>query len=283
MKKNINIQEEWNTLGANFSVQIGIPQFSIPKNYFDNLPNEIIGGIKSFDVSEPTLPSIAIPYNTPSNYFDQLCTQVINSINEVEALIQQNIVPELSKQNIFEVPSGYFEAFAENVWVNINAEISVEAELEESPLLASLRGINPFEKHMDIIIPVPEFVKKKAEKWDVPMVIGKRLRLSNIAMAASVAIFFVLGAAWLHISQKESAINNVAISAFTPQDKASQLLSEIPNTEIEKYIDQNIEEFNEFALESNMASSKINTTQSLEKALDNVSNEDIEAYLRGDI
>ncbi|HRP89430.1 MAG TPA: hypothetical protein PKX92_05280 [Edaphocola sp.] len=288
MKKNLNIQEEWNQLGAAFSLHIGMPHFSIPEAYFDNLPTEIIEGIMSVNVAEPKLAMIETPYQVPENYFGQLPIQITTSINHIETVMQQGFSNIEKNNNVFEVPQSYFENLTDKILNKIHSEIAIEEELLESPLLASLKTSNPFELPAALKINLPSIASESNEdksSWNVPMVVNKRLRMSNIAVAASVALFFVLGATWLHLGKNETInTNNMAMHTLvSPQDKAEKLLAEIPDGAIEEYLNQNIEQFNEFALETNVVGHKTNSIQTIKHELDKISNEEIQAYLNGGI
>lgn len=284
MKSNLDIQKEWESIGAGFSMQIGLPLFRVPSDYFEHLPNEIMSGIRAISASEPELAQIDLPYQVPAHYFDQSAQQLLDHVMDAHRVIEDTHIPGLSKANTFTVPGDYFERFENEVWAMIRQEDSFEEELEESPLLASLKGVNPFETHKTAEIAVPKSAASPKEKpqIEVPMTVRKSLRWSNWVAAASVALFFVLGAGWLITDNRNNA-SNMAQSTMGKPDMVSKKLAALPDAAIEAYLDQNIDEFNEYMLEDNISSAAVNTQYSAEQALNNISDAELEAYLNNDV
>lgn len=284
MKSNLDIQKEWESIGAGFSTQIGLPLFRVPSDYFEHLPNEIMSGIRAISASEPELAQIDLPYQVPANYFEQSAQQLFDHVMGAHRVIEDTNIPGLSKTTAFTVPDDYFERFEDEVWALIRQEDSFEEELEESPLLASLKGVNPFETHKTAEITVPKIAASSKEKpqIEVPMTVRKSLRWSNWVAAASVALFFVLGAGWLITDNRNNA-SNMAQSTIGKPDMVSQKLAALPDAAIEAYLDQNIDEFNEYMLEDNISSASVNTQYSAEQALNNISDAELEAYLNNDV
>lgn len=284
MKSNLDIQEEWESIGAGFSTKIGLPLFRVPNDYFEQLPNEIMSGIRAISASEPELAQIDLPYQVPASYFEQSAQQLFDHVMGAHRVIEDTHIAGLSKANVFTVPAGYFDHLENNVWATIKQEDSFEEELEESPLLASLKGVNPFETHQTAEIAVPKIaagIKKKPE-IEVPMTVRKSLRWSNWVAAASVALFFVLGAGWLITDNRNNA-SDMAQSTIGKPDMVSKKLADIPDAAIEAYLEQNIDDFNEYLLEDNISSASANTQYSAEQALNNISDAELEAYLNNDV
>ncbi|RYD99730.1 MAG: hypothetical protein EOP54_03035 [Sphingobacteriales bacterium] len=284
MKSNLDIQEEWESIGAGFSTQIGLPLFRVPNDYFEQLPNEIMSGIRAISAPEPELAQIDLPLTVPDNYFEQSAQQLFEHVMSAHRIIAGNTIPGLSKENIFTVPVDYFNDLEDNVWSMIRQEDSVEEELNESPLLASLKSVNPFEKHSPVEIAVPKVATGPKEKpqIEVPMTVRKSLRWSNWVAAASVALFFVLGAGWLITDNRNNA-SNMAQSTIGKPDMVSKKLAALPDAAIEAYLDQNIDDFNEYLLEDNISSASVKTQYSAEQALNNISDAELEAYLNNDV
>ncbi|OJV53541.1 MAG: hypothetical protein BGO31_01350 [Bacteroidetes bacterium 43-16] len=284
MKSNLDIQKEWESIGAGFSTQIGLPLFRVPEDYFERLPNEIISGIRAISAAEPELAQIDSPFLVPDNYFQQLDQNLLLAVKDARQVIDHTTIKGLSKENVFKTPEGYFDQFPDTVWALLQQEEPVEEELEESPLLASLKGINPFEQPETTEIAVPKIQSspKAKPEIEVPMTVRKSLRWSNWAAAASVALFFVLGAGWL-ITDNRNNGNNMAQSTMSKPDMVSKKLAALPDAAIEAYLDQNIDEFSEYMLEDNVSSATINTQYSAENALNNISDAELEAYLNNDL
>ncbi len=284
MKSNLDIQEEWESIGAGFSAQIGLPLFRVPNDYFEQLPNEIMSGIRAISAPEPELAQIDLPYQVPAAYFDQSARQLFEHVMGAQRVIEATHIAALPKENTFAVPSGYFDQLEDSVWTKIRQEDPIAEELEESPLLASLKGINPFEVHkaIDIAIPKANTSPKEKPQIEVPMTVRKSLRWSNWVAAASVALFFVLGAGWLITDNRNNA-SNMAQSTLNKPDMVSKKLAALPDAAIEAYLDQNIDDFNEYLLEDNISSASVNTQYSAEQALNNISDAELEAYLNNDV
>lgn len=284
MKSNLDIQKEWESIGAEFSAHIGLPLFRVPDGYFEHLPNEIMSGIRAISAAEPELAQIDQPFRVPGNYFEQLEQQLFTNVMSAHQVIENTAIPGLSKANTFSVPVDYFDGLEDNVWAMIRQEDSIEEELEASPLLASLKGVNPFEKQQTNEITLPKVTTSPKEKpqIQVPMTVRKSLRWSNWVAAASVALFFVLGAGWL-ITDNRGNASNMAQSTMGKPDMVSKKLAALPDAAIEAYLDQNIDEFNEYLLEDNISSASVNTKYSAEKALNDISDAELEAYLNNDV
>ncbi len=280
MKRNLDIQKEWESIGANFGADIALPLLSVPKNYFETLPNNILSGIKAMSAPDAHLDKTDNPFEVPTAYFEQLDAQIMTAVLSADRLIHKTEITGLTKDNVFTVPTNYFEQFADNVMALINEEIAIEDELEESPLLASLKGSNPFEQAPKVEIALPKSTTTTKPDIEVPMVVRKSLRWSNWMAAASVAIFFVLGAGWLHLNNKPD-IGTGNLANTSSKDGVSQRLAAISDDAIEAYVDQHIDEFNEYMLEANVSSAK--SKPSVEQTLNKISDEELEAYLYNEL
>lgn len=278
MKRNLDIQKEWESIGAGFSTQIGLPLFSVPEDYFETLTDNILSGIKATSVPDAALDRTDSPYIVPSAYFEQLDARIMANVKAADVIMDRTDIEGLSKQNVFIVPESYFDQLADNVLARLNAEVTIEDELEDSPLLASLKGHNPFEQVPQIEIALPAAIKKAVKEKpgiEIPMTVRKSLRWSNWVAAASVAVFFVLGASWLHWDHKSE---NAAVAVKAGKtDEVSRKLAAISDEAIQAYVDQHIDDFNEYMLEANLNAKGSNA--SIEKSLNKISDEALEAYM----
>lgn len=280
MKRNLDIQKEWESIGAAFSTRIGLPLFSVPENYFETLTDNILSGIKATSAPDAALDRTASPYVVPSNYFEHLDSRISSAVKAADNIIAAAHIEGLSKDNVFTVPESYFDALPDKVLARINAEVATEDELAESPLLAGLKGRDPFEGTPQIEVEIPSFAAKRTAKEErqieVPMTVRKSLRWSNWVAAASVAVFFVLGASWLHWDHRSE--NAAMANAAAPKtDEVSRRLAAISDEAIQAYVDQHIDEFNEYMLEANISAKSNNAN--IEKSLNNISDEALEAYM----
>ena len=284
MKRNNDIQKEWESIGAGFSAQIGLPLFTIPEGYFEQLPNEVISGINAISVPDVAVQfSKANPFATPQGYFEQLHQNITKQVVVADTIINTTEINGVSKKEVFAIPENYFDSFADAVLSKLQLESTVEEELEESPILSSLKGSNPFEAPAIAPISIPKSsqttIKSKPE-IEVPMTVRKSLRWSNWVAAASVAAFFVLGASWLHLDNRASHNELTAnLQWSSAETKVNKKLAAISDEHIEAYLDQHIDDFSEYLLEENAASFTGNKDAGLRNALDDISNDELEAYL----
>ena len=73
--------------------------FSVPPNYFDELPENIQILVKNRPVD---LPTMSTPFLVPDGYFENLSTRIMTQIENKE-------LNELPQQTPFSVPKGYFD------------------------------------------------------------------------------------------------------------------------------------------------------------------------------
>src|SRR5689334_16659744 len=84
--------------------------YSVPKGYFDSLPNSIFNNIKLSEIKGTN------PYSVPENFFDTVADSIINKVrsstsNKIYEELSE-IAPLLStvnKENVFSIPVNYFE------------------------------------------------------------------------------------------------------------------------------------------------------------------------------
>lgn len=278
MKRNLDIQKEWESIGASFSATIGLPLLSVPKNYFETLPEQILAGIKATTAPDVTLEKIDLPFEVPKVYFEQLDTQILAAVLQADTIIQDTAIKGLSKSNVFMVPGQYFEHFAQDVLAQLNQDVSVDDELEASPLLKGLKGSNPFEQAPQVEIVLPKSTTTEKPDIEVPMTVRKSLRWSNWMAAASVAVFFILGAGWLHLNNNNAGTEYVVKPS---SDQVSKRLAALSDDAIEAYVDQHIDDFNEYMLEANV--SNVSSNKSVEKTLNKISDEELEAYMYNEL
>jgi hypothetical protein len=93
--------------------------YTVPMGYFDMLAHDILKNIQPQQVVSTN------PYAAPTGYFDSLANSILSKIRATEQAVANNevtaelekIAPflnSISKQNIFSVPTRYFETFEIN-------------------------------------------------------------------------------------------------------------------------------------------------------------------------
>lgn len=103
MKRAEHIQTELNELGSVILVNL-VPQmpYAVPNGYFSALADEVSDLIKIDAITDPSLSwDKKAPFEAPGPaYFEGFAAQVLAKVQEV---------PELSRENPYTVPQGYFE------------------------------------------------------------------------------------------------------------------------------------------------------------------------------
>lgn len=124
MEQNIEILKELNDISK---VVANLPRkntFSVPPTYFEHLPDIFLALIKESTISVNTSSLFAIP----QNYFNSLSENILQKIKQQENSVYnelEEIAPSLntlSKDNLYSVPPGYFNAFIIQP-VNLQAKI----------------------------------------------------------------------------------------------------------------------------------------------------------------
>ena len=286
MKRNNDIHLELEEMRSSLQADPLTPLFEVPANYFSELPQMMLSIAKdSFDQQFELLPTNPTnPYSVPEHYFTHLTENLLQHTLGAHAIIERYTLEGVGKNPIFWVPEGYFEQLPEVIMCKINGEEDCEAELQDIPLLVSLKNSNPYSKP-ETAIKVP-LVPKAApaaeeERVTMPTAVKKSLNWVKWAAAASVALFFTAGAAWLQFGKAPFGSQQAVVAPnLQGADKAKALLAQIPDEAINKYIDLHAEEFDEFTLESNLQNlSSDKQISSMEQALKTVTDEEIEAYL----
>lgn len=283
MKRNIDIQKEWEAIGAKFDSQIALPSFRIPDHYFDTLPETMLAIVSAQDAN-PSFPVTPNPYTVPSGYFESLPAQILQQAKDFDTAVNHTHIEGLSKRTPYMEPGQqYFDQLASTLLAKISGEEVPEEELHDAPLLSALKHSNPYqtpEIHIDLTQILPAAREEKTPAKSIPMVTArKRMNLSQWSAAASVALFFVLGAVWLQMGKMNGTPAMSAVSENI-NTKANKLLASIPDKDLEQYVQQHADEFDEFTLEASLASVPAETqTKNLESALNDISDEDIKAYL----
>lgn len=247
--------------------------FQVPESYFSNLATEITQGVLAAHSTDTTLDfSKENAFSVPDGYFDQFAERVTNQAIAADRIINGDIPwANNSRELPFEAPQPqYFENFVAELEKRL---FRSEEEIEElSPLLSELKKTQPlampsgyFENNQ--LGKVKPEAKPAAKVIEHPAV--KSMRWSTWAAAAAVLIIFSIGG-WQFLG--DAAVSKPSIE---------QRLAQVSNTQIQNYIDNHIEEFDINMLENSVSqSAKSNIGANV---LSNISDEEIEAYLDGDI
>ena len=227
MAQKDNILQELRELNSSIARIGNQPVFTVPEGYFDNLATEVLKRIKASETEE-ALPAI----------FNQL-----------------------SKNNPYQVPAGYFESLESRVSAVINDQTkTAKEELEElSSLLSKLKKVTPYQ------VPEGYFerIEKPVEKTEAKVISFTRHKWLRYAAAAMVigfiATLFVItqnknkidpnadSYAWVKKSVKKVStdeldefieltdINNTVASVQKAED-IKDLMKDVPEKEIQQLL-----------------------------------------------
>lgn len=242
--------------------------FSIPDNYFQHFPQNVLDMIQVMDQDEIYLnASPKNPYFVDSTYFEHFGSQVLLKIKS-EKEHRTQFLQSLSKRNPFVLPEAYFQNFEREVFTQLKhtstPDISnATEEIEQlSPLLASLKNkvsyVAPdgyFEK------PVGKTIPFKAPDSE------KRIQWMRWMAAAMILFIFSLGGFGILNSTSSS-------KTMTGMASIHQQLATIPDSDIQEYLKGALNDY-----ELNMIAQNIVEPTSSEELFEGVSNAEIKTFL----
>lgn len=127
MTSNKEIQDELNEISP---VVAGIPRvntFSVPENYFNELPFNILQ-LQQSDIT-PSFAKISEPLSVPEGYFDGLAGSILNKIKSqaiesaaAEIAKLSPTIAAIGNKNIFTTPRSYFDHVSTQVLDSIAKE-----------------------------------------------------------------------------------------------------------------------------------------------------------------
>ena len=225
------------------------PTFEVPKDYFENLSVAITQSVHAeADATYYLQQNVGVnnPHILPASYFDQLSDTIISKISQGEEdLVDTSFIEDFKQINVFAVPEGYFE--------NLKPSIA--------------EGVTTAKKEVQTMV-----LPKRNVKW------------TNWAAAACVLFIFTLGGIWMMGTDVQ---NSGGSASHNPALLASLTLAEVSDEDIEKYIENDQESFDIYSLMDNASAStkdkKSGTKHiSTENLLENISQEEIDAYLEAE-
>ena len=223
-------------------------------------------------------------YTVPNGYFEGVPTQILNRIKALDAADANEeleylspLLCSVSKKMPYSVPAGFFQNLSDNIVAQINAPTNRETSKEElgnlSPLLSGLKNKNPYS------VPAGYFenLEAKVEKKEAKIISITKRRWYRLAVAAVFIGIVAIGGllsmnagqpdvnknprAWVNknvnkkVSQEkidefvklaeDESMNTTEESDATKQAEIKELMKDIPDKEIEDFLNDAI------ALESN--------------------------------
>lgn len=240
--------ESWESTLADISRKM---PFSLPENYFQGL-EERINFLKHSGEEDEVQLSRELPYTIPTGYFENFAGDLLSSIKEQEA------VEHLPVTMPFELPSGYFEHLPAQITAVINSEALVDTFPKGNPFYLEEEYFEAFPQLLNNRIN-KETAKNKTTKT-IPL--GRQIWLP-LRWTAAAAVVLMIGFGTLR-------------NYIVPQSP-EMLLSKLPKSAINSYVQQNIDEFNTESLIKNLPASGINLATAT--TTKNLKSEDIEKYL----
>jgi len=256
----------------------GIARTSLPyhvsASYFDNLPAEILSSVAAAYSENDQGAGLFSRNNVfflPQDYFETIPAIILDKVKAAEEVITAGSYSwkDDTRTLPYQLPEGYFERFTGELTGKL---FHSDAEIEELPsLLNDLRNTRPMtvpegyfteNGHGRIIDIKPEVKTKTPEHPSV-----KSIRWTSWAAAA--AVLFIIGMGGWHFLSPSGG--NIPKATF------EQKLAQIPKSDIQNYINNNLEEFDVNMIENSISQATKNDMAA--SALSGVSDADIEAYL----
>jgi len=297
--------------------------FDLPEAYFEQLPAALISRIHIENQPDPSVQHLpkATAFHIPDHYFEYLADTVLEKIKAADRIIlHQETAWPAQKQMAYDVPPGYFEQLPDIIMQRIQGnECSAHEELQqEESFLPDLRAAFPMKAPEEYFETLPEKVLelihsatqedpelspllaqlKNTQPYTVPEDYFNRTELNiptgaspnrqkksrtGWAIAAGMALLISL-AGWLFFNQQHSAAVQQTVATSGMSAGANDLnlqLAQISNEDIQLYIENHIDEFDENTLANAFLQEGI--SYDWDDALQDVSNQEIEDYLEGNL
>lgn len=270
--------------------------FSIPDNYFENLASEVQLQIKAADqiIQSSELGynnSKQMPYEIPLGYFDTLLANVLDEVNDINSTPNDelnNLSPLLAflkTEQPYAVPDGYFKSLPREILSTVvEDKISAEKEISNlSPLLASLKGSAPYEvptHYFDASSTARHIMKDEDDKADKNLHFKRRRDVKWTSAIAATVILLLSVTGWKFFVSHHQGVSQPSVAA-TSQTDFNKQMAQIPDAEIQNYIENNLDEFDENSLANALNDEK--KTLDTKTLLNGISNEQIENYLQSDL
>lgn len=261
----------------NMDLNISTSQaYAVPDGYFDTFAPQMLSILKGEGVAGL---SKAMPFDVPEQYFDQQINNltsfyfgthnVASELNAISDLPHHNTLP-------YTVPNQYFETLPQVILDQVM--VSEEDELEAAPLLASLKGSNPFEApSFDIEIPTP-IVAPAAAKDNVIAFEPKKSQNSWWKKAtAGIAAAVVIGLGINTMNSTDVNTDAVALVNNNHELAADSILNTLSGESIAQYIAMNDEDF-VFTYQS-MQEDEARIHAEMDALLDNMNDYEVEELI----
>lgn len=273
MDNKINILIELKEAGAVTLINAGKDNcFSVPGDYFSNLPGDILAHIFINSLSSVN------PYTVSETYFKELPDIILEKINIHESIH----LTGTDKGNVYSVPDDYFNNLAGNILDKIKTSTidSVQRELEEiSPLLSKLPKTNVYtvpQNYFSELDPLADANNNGINPTVKIISMGRNARKwINYAVAACIAAV-LFGGGYLYLFNRNSGNDAISPLANMNVEKEISILSD---NEIADYLKDNTN----MAVYTNTGTEEDQQQNiDVQNLLQNISDEEIQQYLDND-
>lgn len=254
--------------------------YSVPNHYFDGLAERMMQGVNAANADQDAALSFEAPqqlvFQVPNDYFDNLSQQVLDEIKDTTRATA--FLQTLPSTMPFAVPETYFGSLSDQVNQRIHQSdedlVSLD-ELKDIPRTLPFAVPDTyFEK-----INIPSLQKEKKQSTTLPLQpnfykVGK---WNNWVAAASILLIFTIGGTWMFRDMQKTSQH------LDTKQQVAQLLNSVSDEDIEQYIENDLENFDVYSLMSNASAAtavdnKVKQGKT-ENVLDDISSEDVDAYL----
>ena len=270
MRDKIDILNELREAGAVIlSTADNRNYFSVPANYFDQLPENILTHIFIKSLPKQVL------YVVPEGYFDKFPGIILDKIK----IGENGFLSDIKEAYIYAVPEGYFDNLAGDILKKVKKSTSdpVQQELEEiAPLLSRIPKTNVYsvpENYFAGSNPLNAIHNIKPAAKVIPIGNNGTRKWINYAVAACI-VFILFGGGYFYLSKTDNS-QNPTVSASGRMDVDKEI-SSLSDDEIANYLKDN----NNIAVYTNGGTEE-NQFQGvdMQNLIQNLSDEEIQQYL----
>lgn len=265
------VMDELNSLSSSLADAPQTFPFTVPQDYFEQLPQRIIALVNEELAPELTgYPRVCPLTPPPDGYFTTLSAEILQKVKPDD----EDAVPSfagISRSTPFSMPEGYFEQFAAQVMQQVKSGDVADELAELSPLLAEAPRTMPYS------VPAGYFDQLDTRLANVmepaTKVVQMRPRRMSVYKWAAAACMIVLAGTSTMLYMRHQTIQTKSAAAI---NLAEVNLSDVSDQEIVEYLQSHMDAFDKEALVGYTAASTESDNTSLPGGL---SEEDIESYL----
>jgi hypothetical protein len=268
MRDKIDILNELREAGAVIlSTADNRNYFSVPVNYFDQLPESILAHI--FIKSLPK----RVPYMVPIGYFDKFPGVILDKLK----IRENSFLSDIKEARIYAVPEAYFDNLADDILKKVKKSTSdpVQQELEEiAPLLSRIARTNVYsvpENYFAGSNPLNAIHNIRPAAKVIPIGNNGMRKWINYAVAACI-VFVLFGGGYFYLSKTDKP-DTASASGRMDLDKE---ISSLTDDEIANYLKDN----NNIAVYTNGGTEDYQLQGiDMQNLIQNLSDEEIQQYL----